>query len=168
MDEKPIVSDPTAVVFISTDANAQNTVSNVESAVGITLQGFFSGNTAPQLDSVVDFGALQVISGISRSPLTQIFVGGDGGPFSDELNFYGDDPVFDMSFSVSNRALTGVARADLSTLNGLPTVGASGDIFAGEIPGGGIIGQWNVVPEPSTAVLMALGLGGLAAKRRRA
>jgi hypothetical protein len=81
------------------------------------------------------------------------------------LNLYGASD-FDMNFLDTERAMTGSLTADLGGIDGLPTLGASGDIFTSGL-GGTLIGQYEVVPEPSTAALAALGLIGLAARRRR-
>jgi hypothetical protein len=85
------------------------------------------------------------------------------------LNFFasGSGTDFDMSFLDTETALTGLASHDLSALTGLPTPGAGGNVFAGGLDSVNIIGQWNVVPEPSTAALMTLGLIGLASRRPR-
>ena len=62
-----------------------------------------------------------------------------------DVNLVGS-PSFNMSFLDDKTALTGVASHDLSALNGLPTPGASGDVYAGGLESFNIIGQWEVVP----------------------
>ena len=169
------VSDPTAVVFTSTDANTQNSIENGLSNTGILLEGFFSGNVA-ELDDPLDSGALDVFDtegGPTRQPLDQIFVGDGPGTTPLDVNFYASiGSAFNMFFRNGERALTGSASHDLSSLTGLPTVGTIGNIFSDQ-PGGGfgmsdaIIGQYSVVPEPGTALLMGLGFAGLGMAGRR-
>jgi hypothetical protein len=165
------VSDPMAVVFTSTAAFADNTVLNADSLDGIALLSFFSGNVGT-LDTSLDSGAINVFdstAGTTRQPLDRIFVDTFSGITPLDLNFYelSSGSGFDMSFLDTETALTGLASHDLSALTGLPTLGTLGDVFAGGLASSNIIGQWNVVPEPSTAALMTLGLIGLASRRRR-
>lgn len=166
------VSDPTAVVFTATAAFADNNVPNADSTEGIALLGFFSGNVG-ELDDPLGSGAINVLdtgTGTSSQALDQIFVGSYKGLTALDLNLYGTGGGgFDMSFFRDKTAMTGLASADLSALTGLPTPGTVGSIFAGELASSKIIGQYSVVlvPEPSTAALTALGLIGLASRRRR-
>jgi hypothetical protein len=164
------VSDPMAVVFTPTAALAENTVLNADSADGIALSSFFSENVGGLTDDL-DSGAFNVFdstAGTTRQPLSRIFVGDFGGITPLDLNFFasGSGTDFDMSFLDTETALTGLASHDLSALTGLPTLGTVGDVFAGGLASSNIIGQYQVVPEPSTVALMALGLVGLVAGRR--
>ena len=161
------VSDPMAVVFTTTAAFADNTVSNVPSTEGIVLPGFFSGNVG-SLDDTFDSGAINVFdttAGTTRLPMDQIFVGTLGILTPDDLRFYEtNNGGFNMSFLDTETALTGSASHDLSALTGLPTLGTVGTVFAGTED---IIGQYRIVPEPSTALLLASGLIAMAMGRRR-
>jgi hypothetical protein len=75
---------------------------------------------------------------------------------------------FLMSFLDTDPAVNGLLEGDLSVggITGLPTPGASGNVYAGGLESVNIIGQWEVVPEPGTALLMGLGLAGLGAAGR--
>ena len=160
------VSDPMAVVFTTTAAFADNADSQ-PSADGILLPGFFSGNVG-SLDDTFDSGAINVfdtIAGTTRLPMDQIFVGTLGILTPDDLRFYEtNNGGFNMSFLDTETALTGSASHDLSALTGLPTLGTVGIVFAGTED---IIGQYRIVPEPSTALLLASGLLAMAVGRRR-
>jgi hypothetical protein len=163
------VSDPMAVVFTTTTAFAQTTVQMADSRDGFVLASFFSGNTG-SLSDTLDSGAFNVFdsaAGTTRQPMDGIYVDTFQNLTLDDLNiFETDNGGFDMYFLDTGTALTGSASHDLSALNGFPTLGTVGPVFAGS---GGIstIGQWRIVPEPSTAALTALGLVGLVARRRR-
>ena len=169
------VSDPSAVVLTSTPAFAENTVLNADSTEGILLSGFFSGNTGTG-DELEDSGAINVFdstAGTARQPLDQIFVGDMGLATTLDLNIYGvQGGGFLMSFVDTDDALRGFLEGDLSVggITGLPTPGASGDVFAGGLAGANIIGQWEVVPEPSAALTMVASLAtlGAIARSRRA
>ena len=87
-----------------------------------------------------------------------------------DLNIYGvGGGGFDMSFLDTETALTGSLTAgDLSSsgITGLPTPGASGNVFAGGLESTDIIGRYEVVPEPGRALLMGVSLSVLAVLRR--
>jgi hypothetical protein len=163
------VSNPSAVVFIPTAADAQTTLSNIPSTAGIVLSDFFSGNEA-FVDTTLDSGSLSVLNnavGSSSSSISQIFVSNFLSLTTDDINIFGGaGDGFGMYFLDDQQALSGLASHNLGAFTGFPTLGTIGTVFAGDPNNNDIIGQYQVVPEPSTAALMALGLVGLAARRR--
>lgn len=160
------LSDPSVAVFSSTPANAQNTFVDVTIPFyGITLVGFFAGNTVDDGGGhLLVSGAIEVFDssvGTTRGALDSIFVGTfDGGYTLNDVSFWGFDEFF-LTFLDSKRALAGSATDDLSPFMSLPEAGAIGDIVVGEPVHGQVIGQWQVVPEPSVACVVlgaAIGL----------
>jgi hypothetical protein len=169
------VSDPSAVVLTSTSGFAENELLDVDSGDGILLSGFFTGNTGT-LDDPAQSGAINVFdstAGTARQPLNQFFVG-DSVPYTVlDLNIFGTGGGgFDMSFLDTETALTGSLTGDLSVggITGLPTLGATGNVFVGGLNDFNIIGRWEVVPEPSAALAMVVSLAtlGAIARSRRA
>lgn len=154
-------SDPSAVVFSNTGAFAENASSTHSSGAGITLLGILPGNTfghnsePPSLFSVLDSPA-----GTTRTPFTDIFVGNFGNWSTEDFNFFDEGPViFTMQFRTDSAALAGgPVIVDLDSLkNSFAAVGATGNIVAGN-PGLSpvVIGQWQVVPEPSAFLTLAV------------
>ena len=165
------VSDPTAVVFSPTAAFASTTFLNASGSIqGTTLLGFFSANTG-ELFEFLDSGGINVFdttAGTTRGVLDSIFVGDFTGGWTPlDLNFHQESDAFVTSFLSTETALTGLASHDLSALTGLPAIGTGGIVLVDSPNSNKVIGEWGIVPEPSTAVLTALGLIGLAARRRR-
>jgi hypothetical protein len=170
------VFSPTEINFIPTPAFAQNTVTGIPSGdappdvpFGIVLEAFFTGNSNNIVDesAIGDINVFNSAAGDTRRELDQFNV------FSNnDLNIFDDSGGgFDMFFFDDKTALTGTSMVlDLSLVNGLlPTAGMSGDIFVGDQISSNIIGQWQVIPEPGTGLLLGLGLMGLslAGRRRR-
>jgi hypothetical protein len=132
------------------------------------LEAFFTGNSNNIVDesAIGDINVFNSAAGDTRRELDQFNVFSD-----DDLNIFDDSGGgFDMFFFDDKTALTGTSMVlDLSTLNGHATPGTSGDVYAGGLESSNIIGQWQVIPEPGTALLLGLGLMGLslAGRRRR-
>jgi hypothetical protein len=139
--------------------------------------GFYSGNSIAIGDenaTVGDINVFNTAAGTTRRELDQFNVGNASGLFpglsNTDLNFFDDTSGgYDMFFFDDKTAVTGTSLVlDPTGVDGpLPTVGMSGDVYAGGLASSNIIGQYRVVPEPSTAALTALGLIGLASRRRR-
>ena len=72
------------------------------------------------------------------------------------------DDTLNKDFYIANIA-TGTVGAD----SGL-TIGNLGTVFLGEGASGTSIGGWSAVPEPTSGLLLLLGVAGLALKRKRA
>jgi PEP-CTERM motif len=172
-------SNPAAVRIYSSggDATASNSTTVAED--GADLLGFFptsaagggnymgaSGNlTAPgdlayneehPDDQSVGTTNIQSISG-SFLDLTLFLTASDG-------------DTTPQNFTTGSPAFTGTMTMDLSAYAGdLPTPGSTGTVIAGWSGGeiGGAIGEWEVVPEPSTYAMVLAGLGLLVFWRRR-
>ncbi|MCB1676223.1 MAG: hypothetical protein KDI01_08030 [Halioglobus sp.] len=155
------ISNPAAVTFTPTTAFADNEFLAVDTAFnGVTLLDFFSGNVAA-FDGGLDAGSIDVFDttdGSSRQALPNIWVGvWPGGWTTNDLSFYEPVQTFAISFLTTAPALVGAATHDLTGFTGLGA-NRSGDLVVGEPDSNSVIGQWRVVPAPSTAVLLALGL----------
>lgn len=68
-----------------------------------------------------------------------------------------------MYFSNLEAAFTGVGTLDFSNIMGIATFASSGDIYAAGL----VIGQYQVVPEPSSMAFGVIGLAGALLARRR-
>lgn len=157
------ISDPTAVEFSSTTANADATFIDIDSAFnGITLLGFLPGNTV-EIDTPLGatsdtIGVFDTSAGTTRSSLVNIWVGvWPGGWSPGDVSFYEPIDLFPVSFFDDARALIGGATHNLSGFGGLG-LARSGDIVVGEPDAGFVVGQWRVVPEPGTLVLLMIGM----------
>lgn len=164
------ISDPSAVTFKATGAPADINDSSTTTFSGATLLGFFR-DTIDLADPVPIAGDLTPSGATEAYEL--FYVDNHSGPFTD-LNLYRESPPLgSQAFNKSDAAFTGTATIDFSIFSGdaLPTVGTTGDLIAGYSGDpGGIIGQWTVVPEMSSAlqagVMGTMLLGWLAWRRR--
>ena len=167
------VSDPSAVVFSATGANADANDTSFTSFHGIVLRQFLIA-AATELKILSGTGTLS--GGGSGQAYDEIYSSEFSPPLSPrDLNLYSRFGAAAQTFSTAAPAFSGATTWDLSHLSGLlPSPGAAGDVFAGDAGGIGpvAIGQWAAVPEPSTyAALTSLGWVGLCIayrKRRRA
>lgn len=160
------ISNPAAVVITATGANA-DAFAFATGGDGITLTGLF---TAP-----VVFGMSGITTGSTLQP------SGQGLPFNTFMeNDYGfsgstvDLNLFTLNmggspagptFFTDAAAFTGSATLDLSAAS-FAALGATGQIMAARNFGTTSIGQWLVVPEPSTLLLGVFGGAGLLRRRR--
>lgn len=171
------ISNPAAVIFTSTPALSQTNSSLNIGFDGFTIQNFFV-ITVLVPSSTVATGNLQPTG-------STMFYGGTG-----SFNYEANNGVFttgnDLSvfsnggaplagsqvFSTGLRAFNGVMTIDFSSFAAaLPTAGSTGTIYSGYLasgtPGQGlVVGQYSVVPEPSTIALGLIGLAGLTSRRR--
>lgn len=159
-------SDLSAVSFIATSAFAENTNSDTLVFIGIELEGIAEGTANP--------------FGTAISPTSSNLVPG-GSDAIDEiqntaavtgLNLYrtADAAVESMVFATDSPALTGSLTVDFSTQNyPFKPVGTIGDIRVGDgIQGSGVlIGQYQIIPEPTTSILCLGGFAGFLLRRHR-
>jgi len=157
-------SNPAAVVFAATGAFSDINDSSSTSSQGVTLEGLFPVDFNADVDV---FGTLTpagapapydyVDNDFSTVTLLDSFIvyrsGGSSGP---------------QVFTTSTVAFTGVATANLTgAIFGVP--GTTGDIFVGDTLGGSgeVIGEWQVIPEPSAVILASLASLSLFGRRRK-
>lgn len=161
-------SDLSAVTFTTTAAFASDSFL-ASSNDGIVLSDFFEGNTATVSQDIGStISAFDSPDAITRLALDWIWVNNSGGGFTiNDLAFFQGNDNNDMYSFNDQRALTGSAVFDLSAFSGLPDFGMSGDIYFGNPNQNQVIGQWQVVPEPSSAILIVAGSLVVASRRRR-
>jgi hypothetical protein len=167
------ISNPALVTFTATNANAQNNDDESWLQEGISLIGFFSSSVA---DSSLYFfetpsNLWSPGGNFAYSTLASINF---ADPFSStylDLSIFGSG-FSTQDFSTNAPALTGYAEAGLSAwVAQLPTPGTTGDIYSsdGIDFSGPVIGQYVVIPEPSSAALIACGglLAWMQVRRRK-
>lgn len=164
------IANPSAVVITGVANNSQITASGpVDFGGGISLRNFFTQNetitntpaaitgtwtprgTSTTFNEMVTFafGSPDVVPGVDLSVYNTVLNSGT------------------ISLSDSAAPFTGSSTVNLAAYNQLPAVGATGDINLGYLgTQGGVIGQWQVIPEPSSAIIGALGAVGLLRRRR--
>lgn len=167
------LTNPSAAVITATSENALLNSNTTIHADGATLQGFFTssigsiaylpvtGDLGPSTSGIAyeSWDVDEVSSGVETdlSLFNSTFV--DGGQIQE---FFTGTPAF-----------VGSATLDLSSVAAfLPTVGASGDIYAGfSLNLGPVVGSWQVVAVPEVPAaaqcgIYAVGLAGLWMWRR--
>lgn len=156
------ITDPAQITFTATGANSENDDDQSFLSEGITLLDFFSVSVE---DPNVAFfespsnlwspGGNFAYTTLSSSAFT------NAAPFVyDDLAIFGSG-FSTQDFSTNAPALTGSAVADLTAWAAwIPAAGTVGNIRSGDgiSFSGPQIGQYTVVPEPSTAALAAAGL----------
>jgi|GEM_PF-5501242 len=161
------ISNPAAVTFTATTATSE--LSGAPKAEhGFSLLNFFGADVNfqfPPTFSDLTGGGYTVDRVRWDGPITQ--GAGRDLNFADFSGFFTDT----MSFVQGERALSGSATVNLTSVMNLPPNGATGQIRLGSENNnvaGVVIGSWTAVPEPaSVSVAAGLALGGFAFVRRR-
>jgi len=139
---------PSAAAILPTAAFAAVDVAGLRADAGVTLVGFFDGNSEG-VDTYSNCGALDALlegGGGARLTMARVYVGGYAGAWTyDDLGIweYGDP----LEFSTSEIALTGSISYDLRGFGGLPSPGAMGNVVADFPNVGPVIGLWEVVSD---------------------
>ncbi|MEM9081066.1 MAG: PEP-CTERM sorting domain-containing protein [Verrucomicrobiota bacterium] len=161
-------SNPSAVTFAATSNAAEvDEVFSTSTLGGITLVNILAAPNPAAFDPRSSSGASSLLSdGMSIDRLESI-TSNDGNTNATSLTLWDNtsNNGEGMDFSTSSPAFSGSAAFDLSEATF--TIGSTGNIISGDtVSGSGsIIGQWRVVPEPSSSLLLAL--AGLLALRRK-
>ncbi len=170
------VSDPSAVTFTAQDAASDISSSLNRSMEGITIENFFSTISDVRTVRFVG-GNLTPSLGIQTNPYVGTGTFDYGGSIefgiADDLSVFANNTVENsQQFTAGQRAFNGQATIDFSTeAAALPSLGSTGDVITGFNPNnageGLIIGQWTVVPEPSSTLMLCAALIGFGSVRRR-
>lgn len=157
------------ITITATNGLSSATVSGSD-GIGVYLADIFSSLSSGAISETLVSGDL-VAAGDSSDGTPNLFTSFAG---SFGLNFWSwtnDDPT---DFVAGTVAFTGSATWDLDAGDYAELLAGNsfGDLYAfadndDDIPSATVIGQWSVVPAPSSAALLGLG-GMLVARRRRA
>ena len=157
-------STPSHTVITATGALAGASGSS-SLADGIDLLGFFTSQNLT--DAVVASPSTLTTGDSSSGPLftygyeDNISVGGYV-----DLNLYQYNSGSTITFTAGQTAFTGSMTLDFSSIaSKLPSLGTTGNIvtgFSGDSPNNTVIGEYQVVPEPSTGAMLLICLGTLA------
>ncbi len=172
------VSDPSAVTFTAQDAASDVSSSLNRSFEGLTIENFFTASITVSANPPRPIaGDLTPSLGIQTNPYvgTGTFDYGNSTNFGpgNDLSVFADNTVENsQQFTAGQRAFNGQAIIDFSTEAAvLPSVGSTGDVITGFDPSntgeGLVIGQWTVVPEPSSTLMLFAALIGFGSVRRR-
>ena len=175
------LSNPSAVIFTGTLENASGASSGLTYFEGITLGNFFVSDPGWVQGGVAVSGASLTAVQSSTDVFTDFFSVDDGTTDHQtagsviNLNISKSPSSEGLVFSSGLSALDGSASVDLSSLAlnfrvATFAIPIGGDVYAGPISSGNIIGTWTAVPEASTTIQMSvvgLGCAGFLVNRAR-
>ena len=162
------ITNLSATTITATGANAQNNdIDETYLNEGFLMLGFFTSEPGPTIPDFLDFSDLYSPGG--NFEFTSLFLAAVSGSQEVDLNIAGSG-FSSNDFSTTEAAFTGSATVDFSGLAAYLVPGSTGDILAGDaFYNTVVIGQWEIIPEPSAMALafFPLGLALLRRKRRQ-
>lgn len=160
------IANPNNVIVRAVNDTASNSVSFTVNQ-GVILKAFLK---TAQVGSIVGAGTGTFAPSVNVADTLNTWntPGIDFRGFADDdLRFYGD-PAEVLTITSGSVPFVGTSAYDLSSIASLlPSVGTIGDLRglnSGNYDSG-LIGQWEVVPEPATITLLAA--GGIVLLRRK-
>jgi len=173
------VSTPGAVTFTATSEFSSTDSSLSIAYDGFTVDDFFTSSQDYDNSSTLTGNLSPVVgSGLTYNGFGTFEFSDNDGAFKNatDLSIFsnGTGAAADTQvFQTTSTAFTGVATFDFSaSLAALPVIGTSGNVYSGywqsgTADHGELVGQWQVVPEPSSTLLLGLGAFAMISKRRR-
>lgn len=154
------ISNPAAVRFAATGAHAQNDdIDSTDMLQGVLLLGVFSSDPGWNVPDYLDDSELYSPGGTFA--YSDLYYDGL------DLNITGTN-LSTQDFSTSEPAFEGDAIVDFSAIAHLLVPGRTGDILAGDMwDSTVVIGQYLIIPEPSTSFLALTSVAALTVRRRR-
>ena len=161
------ITDPANVTFTATGAHAENDDPDTWLMYGFTLTGFFDSSVEDWDIHYFDESDLYSPEGnFEYTDFTSIDF--SGGSNYVDLNIFGSG-FSEQGFSTTAPAFTGSAVADLrGWIAQIMGGGTVGSIYTdSEEQYGILIGEYQIVPEPTTMMAVLLGLGVMGMWQRR-
>ncbi|GAT32447.1 PEP-CTERM protein-sorting domain-containing protein [Terrimicrobium sacchariphilum] len=160
------ITNPAAVVFTATSAAPQSSGPNVPGTGGIDFLHFFAVEISGFASGLVSQSTFATY--LDSSYPYQDWNTDEYSRSNVDLQFY-SQKTSSQHFSTSDPAFVGTGTVDFSAYAAyLPTAGATGQITdgaSGNASGDSrpltVLGSYQVVPEPATWALLALGLAAL-------
>jgi hypothetical protein len=149
------ISNPNAVIFLATKMPSQATGGWIH---GFHMRYFFK--TSARIGSFIYDSSSTLIEPSSGRVYTQILPYGLGLDVASAL--------VGSKFTIDMQAFSGSSTFNLSILrDSFPKAFSTGDIILERSVNAPVIGQWSVIPEPSTYVMAVISSLFLAFRRRR-
>jgi hypothetical protein len=166
------ITNPSAVIISSVANNSAitgNLVVNFKG--GISFRNFFTANENITLSAPLAINGNWTSRGTTSSfneMVTFAFNNENVVPGVD-LSIYNASAADsdDQNLLDTAAPFTGSSIVNMSTFTNMPAIGTSGDVNLGFLGSqGGVIGQWNVIPEPSSLLLALVGISSFFRRRR--
>lgn len=156
-------------ITISATSAASDVSATFSNFTGFYLENFY-GAAGNSLTATLVSGDLSTAANASDGSAS-LFRGGAGSNVG--LNVWSFSTDTNVSVTAGSQAFSGSATwsVDAAMYADMLAGMASGDVYAGadtddDLPAGGVIGQYRVIPAPGALSLMGLGLAGAMRRRR--